>query len=85
VDRRVLRSPNDLELFKPTEAEGNGAGFYGKPYQPGSIVKNDRNNLSETTIPAPSLYALAPVLDIENRDSLVYARDIFLRWVGQSI
>lgn len=24
-----------------TEAEGNGAGFYGKPYQPGSIVKND--------------------------------------------
>jgi modification methylase len=23
------------------EAEGNGAGFYGKPYQPGSIVKND--------------------------------------------
>lgn len=24
-----------------TEAEGNGAGFYGKPYQPGSVVKND--------------------------------------------
>ena len=24
-----------------TEARGNGAGFYGKPYQPGSIVKND--------------------------------------------
>ncbi len=24
-----------------TEAEGNGAGFYGKPYQPGSIIKND--------------------------------------------
>lgn len=24
-----------------TEADGNGAGFYGKPYQPGSIVKND--------------------------------------------
>jgi DNA modification methylase len=24
-----------------TEAEGNGAGFYGKPYQPSSIVKND--------------------------------------------
>jgi DNA modification methylase len=24
-----------------TEAEGNGAGFYGKPYQPGGIVKND--------------------------------------------
>jgi len=24
-----------------TEAEGNGTGFYGKPYQPGGIVKND--------------------------------------------
>ncbi len=24
-----------------TEADGNGAGFYGKPYQPGAIVKND--------------------------------------------
>jgi modification methylase len=24
-----------------TEAYGNGAGFYGKPYQPGAIVKND--------------------------------------------
>ena len=23
------------------ESEGNGAGFYGKPYQPGAIVKND--------------------------------------------
>lgn len=24
-----------------TEARGNGAGFYGKPYQPGAVVKND--------------------------------------------
>lgn len=24
-----------------TEAQGNGAGFYGKPYQPGGIIKND--------------------------------------------
>jgi len=24
-----------------TEATGNGCGFYGKPYQPGAIVKND--------------------------------------------
>lgn len=23
------------------EAEGNGTGFYGKPYQPGAIIKND--------------------------------------------
>jgi modification methylase len=28
-----------------TEAEGNGAGFYGKPYQPGSIVKNDTESI----------------------------------------
>jgi modification methylase len=24
-----------------TEAAGNGAGFYGKPYQPGQVIKND--------------------------------------------
>lgn len=24
-----------------TEAAGNGAGFYGKPFQPGAVVKND--------------------------------------------
>jgi len=24
-----------------TEAEGNGAGFHGKPYQPGAVIKND--------------------------------------------
>jgi site-specific DNA-methyltransferase (adenine-specific) len=24
-----------------TEVEGNGSGFYGKPYQPGGIIKND--------------------------------------------
>ena len=24
-----------------TEASGNGAGYYGKPYQPGGVVKND--------------------------------------------
>lgn len=28
-----------------TEAEGNGAGFYGKPYQPGSIIKNDAEHI----------------------------------------
>jgi site-specific DNA-methyltransferase (adenine-specific) len=28
-----------------TEAEGNGAGFYGKPYQPGAIVKNDTEHV----------------------------------------
>lgn len=24
-----------------TEAEGNGAGYYGKPFQPGGVIKND--------------------------------------------
>ena len=24
-----------------TEASGNGAGYYGKPYQPGAVIKND--------------------------------------------
>ena len=24
-----------------TEAKGNGAGFYGKPFQPGAVIKND--------------------------------------------
>jgi site-specific DNA-methyltransferase (adenine-specific) len=24
-----------------TEAQGNGAGFYGKPFQPGAVIKND--------------------------------------------
>jgi site-specific DNA-methyltransferase (adenine-specific) len=24
-----------------TEVKGNGAGFYGKPYQPGAVIKND--------------------------------------------
>ena len=24
-----------------TEAKGNGAGYYGKPYQPGGVIKND--------------------------------------------
>jgi modification methylase len=24
-----------------TETEGNGAGFYEKPYQPGQVIKND--------------------------------------------
>lgn len=28
-----------------TEAEGNGAGFYGKPYQPGAVVKNDLEHI----------------------------------------
>jgi modification methylase len=50
-DIQVRARALDLDALTPimwhkvangvTEAEGNGAGFYGKPYQPGSIVKND--------------------------------------------
>lgn len=50
-DIQVRARSLDLDVLTPilwhkvangvTEAEGNGAGFYGKPYQPGSIVKND--------------------------------------------
>src|SRR5437773_6622564 len=29
-----------------TEARGNGSGFYGKPYQPGAIIKTTRNTFS---------------------------------------
>ncbi|HSR53438.1 MAG TPA: site-specific DNA-methyltransferase [Acidobacteriota bacterium] len=28
-----------------TEAKGNGTGFYGKPYQPGAIIKNDTEHV----------------------------------------
>ena len=41
-----------------TEAEGNGAGFYGKPYQPGSIVKNDIESI--LFLRKPGAYRSAP-------------------------
>ncbi len=51
ADIQVRSRRNGLDCLTPilwqkiangaTEAEGNGAGFYGKPYQPGAIVKND--------------------------------------------
>ncbi len=45
VRRLGLDSLTPILWFKiangALEAEGNGAGFYGKPYQPGAIVKND--------------------------------------------
>jgi site-specific DNA-methyltransferase (adenine-specific) len=50
-DIQVRARRNSLDCLTPiiwhkiangvTEAEGNGAGFYGKPYQPGAIIKND--------------------------------------------
>ncbi len=43
--RRAGLAPDSDPLPKiangATEAQGNGAGFYGKPYQPGAVVKND--------------------------------------------
>jgi DNA modification methylase len=51
ADIQVRARRNGLDCLTPilwskiangaNEAEGNGAGFYGKPYQPGSVVKND--------------------------------------------
>ena len=51
ADIQVRARENGLDCLTPilwhkiangvTEAEGNGAGFYGKPYQPGAVVKND--------------------------------------------
>jgi modification methylase len=51
ADIQVRSRKLDLDCLTPilwhkiangvTEAEGNGAGFYGKPYQPGAVIKND--------------------------------------------
>lgn len=51
ADIQVRARDIDLDTLTPilwhkiangvTEAKGNGAGFYGKPYQPGAVVKND--------------------------------------------
>lgn len=51
ADIQVRARELDLDCLTPvlwhkiangaTEAKGNGAGFYGKPYQPGAVVKND--------------------------------------------
>ncbi len=51
ADIEVRARKNSLDCLTPilwfkiangaTEARGNGAGFYGKPYQPGAVIKND--------------------------------------------
>ncbi|MCE7937773.1 methyltransferase [bacterium] len=51
ADIQVRSRINGLDCLTPilwykiangvTEASGNGAGFYGKPFQPGAVVKND--------------------------------------------
>ncbi len=48
-----------------TEAKGNGSGFYGKPYQPGAIIKNDAEYIlflrkgGEYRSPSPTQKALS--------------------------
>ena len=44
-----------------TEAEGNGAGFYGKPYQPGAIVKNDVESTFSSCAKAVSTRSPSPI------------------------
>jgi site-specific DNA-methyltransferase (adenine-specific) len=51
ADIQVQARRNGLDCLTPivwhkiangvTEVQGNGGGFYGKPYQPGAIIKND--------------------------------------------
>lgn len=51
ADIQVRARTNGLDCLTPilwhkiangaSEAKGNGAGFYGKPFQPGAVVKND--------------------------------------------
>lgn len=51
ADIEVRARENGLDCLTPilwfkiangaTEARGNGAGFYGKPHQPGAVIKND--------------------------------------------
>lgn len=54
-----------------TESEGNGAGFYGKPYQPGAIVKNDIEHIlfmrkgGEYRKPEPLQKALSMLSKVE--------------------
>lgn len=59
-----------------TEAKGNGAGFYGKPYQPGAIIKNDMEYIlffrkgGEYRSPAPIQKTLSMLSRDEMRDWL---------------
>jgi len=59
-----------------TEARGNGAGFYGKPYQPGAIIKNDTEYIlflrkgGEYRSPSPLQKALSMLTKDEMRSWL---------------
>lgn len=70
-----------------TEAKGNGAGFYGKPYQPGAIIKNDIEYIlffrkgGEYRSPAPLQKTLSMLSREEMRDWL---RSIWTDIKGES-
>lgn len=70
-----------------TEAKGNGAGFYGKPYQPGAIIKNDVEYIlffrkgGEYRSPAP----LQKTLSMLSRDEMRnWLRSIWTDVKGES-
>lgn len=70
-----------------TEAQGNGAGFYGKPYQPGAVIKNDVEYIlffrkgGEYRSPAPLQKTLSMLSREEMRDWL---RSIWTDVKGES-
>lgn len=70
-----------------TEAKGNGAGFYGKPYQPGAIIKNDIEYIlffrkgGEYRSPAP----LQKTLSMLSREEMrLWMRSIWTDVKGES-
>jgi modification methylase len=70
-----------------TEAKGNGAGFYGKPYQPGAIIKNDAEYIlflrkgGEYRSPSPTQKALSMLTKAEMKSWL---RSAWLDIKGES-
>ena len=70
-----------------TEAKGNGAGFYGKPYQPGAIIKNDAEYIlflrkgGEYRSPSPMQKALSMLSKSEMKSWL---RSAWLDIKGES-
>ena len=81
ADIQVRARRNKLDCLTPilwnkvangaNEAEGNGAGFYGKPYQPGAVVKNDTEYIlfmrkgGEYRSPEPLQKALSMLTKVE--------------------
>ena len=70
-----------------TEARGNGAGFYGKPYQPGAIIKNDTEYIlflrkgGEYRSPSPLQKALSMLTKDEMR---LWLRSVWIDIKGES-